>query len=126
METHPALFTPVRLGAIELAHRVVMAPLTRLRSEPPGDVPGPLMAEYYGQRASAGGLMVTESAEITPDASGYEVAVRLAGSRSRVVLMSSRAQQDLGRRVQRSGALGFVSKDQLSGAALCALLDSAR
>src|SRR5262249_21753903 len=45
METHPALFTPVRLGAIELAHRVVMASLTRLRSEPPGDVPGPLMAE---------------------------------------------------------------------------------
>jgi N-ethylmaleimide reductase len=72
METHPALFTPVRLGAIELAHRVVMAPLTRLRSAPPNDIPGPLMAEYYGQRASAGGLIVTESAEITPDASAYE------------------------------------------------------
>jgi N-ethylmaleimide reductase len=72
METHPALFTPVWLGAIQLAHRVVMAPLTRLRSEPPGDVPGPLMAEYYGQRASAGGLIVTESAEITPGASAYE------------------------------------------------------
>jgi DNA-binding NarL/FixJ family response regulator len=61
-----------------------------------------------------------------PDASGFEVAVRLAGSRSRVVLTSSRAQHDLGRRVQQSGALGFVSKDQLSGATLCALLDSAR
>jgi N-ethylmaleimide reductase len=53
METHPSLFTPVRLGAIELTHRVVMAPLTRLRSEQPGDVPGPLMAEYYGQRVAA-------------------------------------------------------------------------
>ena len=60
-----------------------------------------------------------------PDASGFDVAVRLAGSRSRVVLTSSRAPQDLGRRVRQSGALGFVSKDQLSGAALCALLDSA-
>jgi N-ethylmaleimide reductase len=72
MKTNPTLFTLVRLGAIELAHRIVMAPLTRLRSEQPGDVPGPLMAEYYGQRASAGGLIVTESAEITPDASAYE------------------------------------------------------
>jgi DNA-binding NarL/FixJ family response regulator len=61
-----------------------------------------------------------------PDASGFEVAERLAGSCSRVILTSSRAQQDLGRRVRQSGALGFVSKDQLSGAALCALLDTAR
>jgi DNA-binding NarL/FixJ family response regulator len=56
-----------------------------------------------------------------PDANGFE---RLAGSGSRVILTSSRAPQDLGRRVLQSGALGFVSKDQLSGAALCALLDS--
>ena len=49
-----------------------MAPLTRLRSDQPGDIPGDLMAEYYGQRASPGGLIVTESAEITPEASGYE------------------------------------------------------
>jgi len=61
-----------------------------------------------------------------PDASGFEVAERLAGSSSRVILTSSRAQEDLGRRVRQSGALGFVSKDHLSGAALCALLDTAR
>ena len=61
-----------------------------------------------------------------PDASGFEVAMRLAGSRSLVILTSSRAQQDLGRRVRQSGALGFVSKDQLSGAALCGLLDTTR
>src|ERR1700761_1535943 len=55
-----------------LRHRVVMAPLTRLRSDQAGDVPGDLMAEYYGQRASPGGLIVTESTEITPEASAYE------------------------------------------------------
>jgi DNA-binding NarL/FixJ family response regulator len=63
---------------------------------------------------------------VLPDASGFEVAEQLAGSPSRVILTSTRAPQDLGPRVRRSGALGFVSKDQLSGAALCALLDSAR
>lgn len=59
-----------------------------------------------------------------PDASGFEVAERLAASTSRVILTSSRAQQDLGPRVRQSGALGFVSKDQLGGPALCALLDT--
>ena len=49
-----------------------MAPLTRLRSDQPGDVPGDLMAEYYAQRASSGGLIVTESTEITPEVSAYE------------------------------------------------------
>src|SRR6266404_8955679 len=57
------------LGAITLRHRVVMAPLTRLRSDQPGDIPGDLIAEYYAQRASPGRLIVTESAEITPEAS---------------------------------------------------------
>lgn len=66
------LFTPFILGTITLRHRVVMAPLTRLRSDQPGDIPGDLMAEYYSQRASPGGLIVTESTEITPTASAYE------------------------------------------------------
>src|ERR1700745_1941965 len=68
----PKLFTPLILGTMRLRHRVVMAPLTRLRSEQPGDIPGDLMAEYYAQRASPGGLIVTESTEITPEASAYE------------------------------------------------------
>jgi N-ethylmaleimide reductase len=51
----PTLFDPIKVGALELSHRVVMAPLTRLRSGPPGDVPGPLMTESYAQRASVGG-----------------------------------------------------------------------
>lgn len=49
------LFSLFILGTITLRHRVVMAPLTRLRSDQPGDVPGDLMAEYYAQRASPGG-----------------------------------------------------------------------
>jgi N-ethylmaleimide reductase len=68
----PKLFSSLILGTIRLRHRVVMAPLTRLRSDQPGDVPGDLMAEYYAQRASPGGLIVTESTEITPEASAYE------------------------------------------------------
>jgi N-ethylmaleimide reductase len=47
------LFSPLRLGSLELPNRVWMAPLTRCRAED-GHVPGPLMAECYGQRASAG------------------------------------------------------------------------
>jgi N-ethylmaleimide reductase len=47
---HPHLFTPVQIGPITLKHRVVMAPLTRSRSEQPGDIPGRLMLEYYAQR----------------------------------------------------------------------------
>ncbi|HYE52772.1 MAG TPA: alkene reductase [Azospirillaceae bacterium] len=66
-----ALFTPLRLGAVELAHRVVMPPLTRMRSRQPGDVPQPLNAEYYGQRASRGGLIIAEATDVSPDARGY-------------------------------------------------------
>ena len=47
------LFTPVSLGALELANRVVMAPLTRLRAGEEG-IPNDLLVEYYRQRASAG------------------------------------------------------------------------
>ncbi len=65
------LFTPLELGPVRLAHRVVMAPLTRLRSRQPGDVPDTLNALYYGQRASVGGLIITEATAISPAARGY-------------------------------------------------------
>jgi N-ethylmaleimide reductase len=65
------LFTPARLGALSLKHRVVMAPLTRMRSLQPGDIPHKLNAEYYGQRASDGGLIITEATDISPSAAGY-------------------------------------------------------
>ena len=53
------LFSPLRLGSLELPNRIWMAPLTRCRAEE-GHVPGPLMAEHYSQRASAG-LIVAEA-----------------------------------------------------------------
>ncbi|TFD75909.1 alkene reductase [Cryobacterium sp. Sr8] len=52
------LFTPLTLGELELSNRMVMAPLTRLRSGSAG-VPGPLVVEHYRQRASLG-LIVSE------------------------------------------------------------------
>jgi N-ethylmaleimide reductase len=64
------LFSPVRIGAIDLAHRVVLAPLTRMRADLPGNVPNTLMAKYYGQRASPGGLMITEATFISPAGNG--------------------------------------------------------
>jgi DNA-binding NarL/FixJ family response regulator len=60
------------------------------------------------------------------DTNGFDIAERLAGGPSRVILTSSREQRDLGRRVRSSGALGFVPKDQLSGQALAALLRDER
>lgn len=60
-----------------------------------------------------------------PDTSGFEVAEQLSGGPANVVLTSSREQRDLGSRLGRSGALGFVPKDRLSGAALHELLESA-
>ncbi len=65
------LFSPVQIGAISLGHRVVMAPLTRSRSEQPGDVPGKLMLEYYTQRASEGGLIISEATSISITGRGW-------------------------------------------------------
>ncbi len=64
------LFTPIQVGPITLQHRVAMAPLTRLRSSP-GDQPNALMAEYYGQRASQGGLIVSEGTVMARGGNGY-------------------------------------------------------
>ena len=62
------LFEPISAGALHLANRIAMAPLTRNRA--PSAIPTPLMAEYYTQRASAG-LIITEATAITPQAQGY-------------------------------------------------------
>ena len=62
------LLQPVRLGALALANRLVMAPLTRNRSAA-GYIPWDLNAVYYAQRASAG-LIVSEATAITPWAMG--------------------------------------------------------
>lgn len=64
------LFSPLRFGAFELPHRAVMAPMTRSRSAQPGNLPTPLMATYYAQRASAG-LIISEATQISPQGQGY-------------------------------------------------------
>ncbi|EOV9671683.1 alkene reductase [Cronobacter turicensis] len=64
------LFTPLKVGAITAPNRVFMAPLTRLRSIEPGDIPTAMMAEYYRQRASAG-LIISEATQISAQAKGY-------------------------------------------------------
>ncbi len=56
---YPHLFSPVKLGAIQLPNRIIMAPLTRARTEV-DHIPTDLMAEYYAQRAS-GGLIIAEA-----------------------------------------------------------------
>src|SRR6202789_767805 len=71
MMTTSALFTPLNIGPLTLKHRVVMAPLTRSRSEQPGDIPGDLMREYYTQRASDGGLIISEATTISPSVRGW-------------------------------------------------------
>src|ERR1700742_2879466 len=72
LNTNPnSLFTPVSLGALKLAHRVVMAPLTRSRSIQPDSIPGDLMLQYYSQRASDGGFMLGEATNISVSSRGW-------------------------------------------------------
>jgi N-ethylmaleimide reductase len=63
------IFSSFRLGELELANRMVMAPMTRSRAVE-GNVPNPLAATYYAQRASAG-LIVTEASQVSPQGVGY-------------------------------------------------------
>ncbi|WFB35429.1 alkene reductase [Kiritimatiellota bacterium B12222] len=63
------LFSPLRIGALELSNRVIMAPLTRCRASE-GRVPNDLMVEYYAQRASAG-LIISEATAVDPMGVGY-------------------------------------------------------
>ncbi|MGH1357388.1 MAG: alkene reductase [Burkholderiaceae bacterium] len=61
-----ALFEPLQVGPINLSHRVVMAPLTRMRATVPGEAPNALNALYYSQRASTGGLIIAEASQVVP------------------------------------------------------------
>jgi NADPH2 dehydrogenase len=65
-----SLFDPVRLGALSLPNRIIMAPLTRARATPEGRVPTAVMRDYYVQRASAG-LIISEATSVTPMGVGY-------------------------------------------------------
>ena len=61
---YPSLFSPLEIGPYRLRHRVVMAPLTRMRAERPSLAPRPLNAEYYRQRATPGGLIIAEASPV--------------------------------------------------------------
>ena len=63
------LFSPLQLGALELPHRVLMAPMTRNRADRAG-VPTDLMVTYYRQRATAG-LIITEATNVAEEGIGY-------------------------------------------------------
>ena len=65
----PSLFDPIQIGDVTLKNRIVMAPLTRSRSGVER-IPGPMVAQYYAQRASAG-LIVSEATSVTPMGVGY-------------------------------------------------------
>src|SRR5260221_10639610 len=70
--SHPVnedVFSSFRLGDLELPNRIVMAPMTRSRAVD-GNVPHPLAATYYAQRASAG-LIVTEGTQVSRQGVGY-------------------------------------------------------
>jgi N-ethylmaleimide reductase len=64
------LFSPYKLGNIELANRMVMAPMTRCRAIEEGNIPSPLAVTYYVQRSQAG-LIITEGSQVSPEGVGY-------------------------------------------------------
>src|ERR1700738_3518130 len=66
----PSLFSPLQVGPYRLKHRLVMAPLTRMRAEKPTLSPRPLNAEYYAQRATPGGLLIAEASPVMPTGFG--------------------------------------------------------
>ncbi len=67
---HSLLFSPIRVGAIDAKNRIFMAPLTRCRATPGSDAPNAMIAEYYGQRASAG-IIVSEATQVLATGKGY-------------------------------------------------------
>ncbi|GBE84784.1 Probable inactive dehydrogenase [Sparassis crispa] len=70
-EPAPKLFQPIKVGDMTLAHRVVLAPLTRFRADA-AHVHGDLAVEYYTQRASVPGtLLITEATFISANAGGF-------------------------------------------------------
>ncbi|KAI9255064.1 hypothetical protein BDA99DRAFT_562345 [Phascolomyces articulosus] len=64
------LFEPIKVGTCQLQHRVVHAPLTRLRNTE-DNIPTDLVAEYYSQRATEGGLLIAEATAVSSKTGGY-------------------------------------------------------
>ncbi|KAI8587091.1 12-oxophytodienoate reductase [Geranomyces variabilis] len=69
MTASDILFTPIKIGDIQLKHRIALAPLTRSRS--PGELANTLNSEYYSQRATPGGLLISEGTTSNATGIGY-------------------------------------------------------
>ncbi|KAG5225536.1 12-oxophytodienoate reductase family protein [Salix suchowensis] len=67
--TGTSLFSPFKMGKFSLSHRVVLAPMTRCRAL--RGIPGDALAEYYAQRSTPGGFLITEGTLISPSAPGF-------------------------------------------------------
>src|SRR5215468_7433491 len=112
------LLSPYRLSDLELTNRLVMAPMTRSRALE-GNVPNPLAATYYAQRASAG-LLITEATQVSPQGIGY---IRTPGIHSSAQVAGWRKITDA---VHRAGGpifaqlwhVGRVSHPDFHGGAL--------
>nr|2HS8_A Chain A, 12-oxophytodienoate reductase 3 [Solanum lycopersicum]2HS8_B Chain B, 12-oxophytodienoate reductase 3 [Solanum lycopersicum] len=63
------LFSPYKMGKFNLSHRVVLAPMTRCRAL--NNIPQAALGEYYEQRATAGGFLITEGTMISPTSAGF-------------------------------------------------------
>jgi N-ethylmaleimide reductase len=111
------LFTPIQVGPMELKHRVVMAPLTRSRSVQPGSIPGNLMLEYYSQRASDGGLIVSEGTSISIAGGGAKGTLQPRGCErfSREGLLRRGVLNLTLPRLLLFGAPGMYSDEQVGG-----------
>jgi N-ethylmaleimide reductase len=99
-EASMRLLSPYRLGEFELKNRLVMSPMTRSRAVE-GNVPNPLAATYYAQRASAG-LIITEATQVSPQGVGY---IRTPGIHSREQVAGWRQVADA---VHRAGGKIFA------------------
>jgi N-ethylmaleimide reductase len=95
-----SLFSPFRLGSLDLANRIVMSPMTRSRALE-DNVPNPLAATYYAQRASAG-LIITEASQVSPQGVGY---IRTPGIHSDAQVAGWRSVTDA---VHRAGGKIFA------------------
>ena len=65
------LFTPIKIGRYNIQHRVILAPLTRCRVTPEGNIPLDIVAEYYDQRSRIrGSFLISEANIIAEKAAG--------------------------------------------------------
>nr|GAT52914.1 predicted protein [Mycena chlorophos] len=113
----PKLFQPVRLGDIQLAHRVVLAPMTRFRADA-NHVPLPHVAEYYAQRASTPGtLLISDGTVIAAQAGGFE---NVPGIWSAEQIA---AWKEVASRVHAQGSFMFLQIAALGRTALPAVLE---